>query len=225
MEMNDSYEDYLTITEDGLDIEANNINANCITSNNNTFNLDSNGNLTVNTITINDSQSNPLSFEAIFNRIYPIGAIYISTNPTNPGLLFTGSWQAIEGVFLIGANSTYQAGSSGGSATHAHTSAAHSHTSAAHSHGAGNLFAAINFDASYLINHYETNLGSWAPNARKNVSGSSLNFYNTQSEGTNVYGTTASTTPGNTGTTTPNNTGSSSSIPPYLSVYMWKRVS
>ena len=35
--MNDSYEDYLTITEDGLDIEANNINANCITSNNNSF--------------------------------------------------------------------------------------------------------------------------------------------------------------------------------------------
>ena len=25
--MNDSYEDYLTITEDGLDIEANNINS------------------------------------------------------------------------------------------------------------------------------------------------------------------------------------------------------
>ena len=99
--MNDSYEDYLTITQDGLDIEANNINANCITSNNNTFSLDSSGNLTVNTITINDSQSNPLSFEAIFNRIYHVGAIYISTSPTNPGTLFTGSWQAIEQWLLL----------------------------------------------------------------------------------------------------------------------------
>jgi len=29
--MNNSYEDYLTVTNDGLDTDANNIEANCIT--------------------------------------------------------------------------------------------------------------------------------------------------------------------------------------------------
>jgi hypothetical protein len=35
----------------------------------------------------------------------------------------------------------------------------------------------------------------------------------------------ASHSHGNTGSTTPGNTGSSSSLPPYLAVYMWKRTS
>ena len=150
-----NYEDYLTVTSDGLDVDANNINTNCITSKQNKFSLDSNGNLTVNSITINDASSNPLSFEAIFNRIYPVGAIYISTMDTNPGILFTGTWQRIEGRFLIGANSNYAAGSTGGTATHTHTSAAHTHTSAAHSHtsaahthGYGSLYAAVNFSGT-----------------------------------------------------------------------------
>lgn len=50
--------------------------------------------------------------------IYPVGSIYMSVNNTNPSTLFGGTWEAIEGQFLIGANSTYTAGSTGGSATH-----------------------------------------------------------------------------------------------------------
>lgn len=33
--------------------------------------------------------------------IYPIGAIYISTVSTNPGVLFGGTWEAITGRFLL----------------------------------------------------------------------------------------------------------------------------
>lgn len=113
-----NYDNYFTETSNGLDITANNIEANCITSKNEKFNLDSEGNLTVNSLTISDSNNNTLSFEAIFNRIYPIGSIYISTTDTNPGTLFTGTWEKIENRFLLASGSSYQLGSTGGEATH-----------------------------------------------------------------------------------------------------------
>ena len=113
-----NYENYFTETTSGLDITANNIEANCITSKNEKFNLDSEGNLTVNSLTISDSNNNSLSFEAIFNRIYPVGSIYISTNDINPSTLFTGTWEKIENRFLLASGSSYQLGSTGGEATH-----------------------------------------------------------------------------------------------------------
>lgn len=113
-----NYDNYFTETSNGLDITANNIEANCITSKNEKFNLDSEGNLTVNSLTISDSNNNSLSFEAIFNRIYPVGSIYISTNDINPSTLFTGTWEKIENRFLLASGSSYQLGSTGGEATH-----------------------------------------------------------------------------------------------------------
>lgn len=113
-----NYDNYFTETSNGLDITANNIEANCITSKNEKFNLDSEGNLTVNSLTISDSNNNTLSFEAIFNRIYPVGSIYISTNDINPSTLFTGTWEKIENRFLLASGSSYQLGSTGGEATH-----------------------------------------------------------------------------------------------------------
>lgn len=113
-----NYDNYFTETSNGLDITANNIEANCITSKNEKFNLDSEGNLTINSLTISDSNNNSLSFEAIFNRIYPVGSIYISTNDINPSTLFTGTWEKIENRFLLASGSSYQLGSTGGEATH-----------------------------------------------------------------------------------------------------------
>ncbi len=99
---NENYENYLTTTNEGLNINAHNIEVECITSSKNKFNLDCDGNLTVNSINFNNSENNLLSFEAIFNKIYPVGAIYISTSNINPGTLFTGAWEQIKGRFLIG---------------------------------------------------------------------------------------------------------------------------
>lgn len=49
---------------------------------------------------------------------YPIGSIYISTNATSPETLFGGTWEQIQGRFLLAADDTYKAGSTGGEATH-----------------------------------------------------------------------------------------------------------
>ena len=51
-------------------------------------------------------------------RAYPVGAIYISYNSTDPGDLFGGSWTQLENRFLLAAGTSYSAGSMGGEATH-----------------------------------------------------------------------------------------------------------
>lgn len=49
---------------------------------------------------------------------YPVGAIYPSVTDVNPAALFGGTWERIGGRFLLGADSTYAAGSTGGEAAH-----------------------------------------------------------------------------------------------------------
>jgi hypothetical protein len=53
-----------------------------------------------------------------FNLIYPVGSIYMSTDSTDPSLLFGGTWEQLEDRFLLGAGTTYTAGDTGGEAAH-----------------------------------------------------------------------------------------------------------
>ena len=214
-------DDYLTISNNGLDGEFNNIEVGCITSKNDNFNLDTEGNLVVNSITTANGEGQNINID----QIYPIGSIYMNVGDVIPEILFAGTtWQKIEGMFLIGACSDYPLGVSGGSAAHTHTSAAHTHTSAAHTHGAGTLAAALNFDAQNgIYTKWTTSRGSFTATGLKKSTEIVQNNSAVRSESTVVYGTSASTTPGATGSTTPGNTGSSSSLPPYLPVNIWKR--
>lgn len=60
----------------------------------------------------------------ILQLIYPIGAIYMSTNDTLPAALVSfGTWTQIKDVFLLAAGDAYSAGSTGGSATIEYTPA------------------------------------------------------------------------------------------------------
>ena len=55
----------------------------------------------------------------ILEAVYPVGSIYMSVNSTSPATLFGGTWEAIQGKFLLGAyGNTYKAGTTGGEATH-----------------------------------------------------------------------------------------------------------
>ena len=68
-------------------------------------------------------QTNQLFFltigsNLILDSVYPVGSIYMNVNSTNPGTLFGGTWEQIQGRFLLGTSSSYPAGSQGGEATH-----------------------------------------------------------------------------------------------------------
>ena len=57
--------------------------------------------------------------DMVLETVYPIGSIYMSVNNVSPAKLFGGTWETIQGKFLLGANSsTYKAGSTGGEAAH-----------------------------------------------------------------------------------------------------------
>lgn len=58
---------------------------------------------------------------AVVERDHPVGSLYISENATSPAELYGGTWERIEGRFIMGASDTYPAGSTGGSATHTQT--------------------------------------------------------------------------------------------------------
>lgn len=106
---NDIYfKDAFTEVDGKINVEANNITANCITSKNNKFSLDSDGNLIVNTITTNTDGTSNIDF----STIYPIGSIYLSVVNTNPSTYFGGVWEQISGYYLYAGTVTGTGGSS-----------------------------------------------------------------------------------------------------------------
>lgn len=157
------------------------------------------------------------------NAIYPVGSIYMSTSSTSPATLFgVGTWEQIQNTFLLAAGSSYNAGSTGGAATVTLTTS----QIPAHTHGRKSLTGAFNsrmFEGgsdgqiwlpgagtSYGIMTYNGNVGSagtikitWAGSNKLAQIGIDASH-----EHTSVGGN-----------------GSHNNMPPYLAVYMWKRVS
>lgn len=145
------------------------------------------------------------STAAVLLKVYPIGAIYISTVNTNPGTLFGGTWVQIQDTFLLSAGSTYTAGDTGGSATHTISNA--------------NL---PNITGSLALHGYAS-YGS-------NIYSPQGVFSTSQTTGVaDLYGTTTART--YTGTSSLrniiyNNGGQGTAVnhmPPYLVVYVWQR--
>lgn len=66
---------------------------------------------------LNASNLNAMQDELI-NLIYPIGSIFMSVNSTNPSTYLGGTWEQLKDRFLLGAGDDYNAGSTGGEATH-----------------------------------------------------------------------------------------------------------
>ena len=171
------------------------------------------------------------------SSVYPVGSIYMSLNPADPATLFGGSWDKLEdGRVLIGANSTYVAGTSGGSFTHTLTTnelPAHSHTGStasagAHTHTRGTMNITGKFNPGGRFMYQDGcfyNAGT-PPGENSNSGGSHDSVYvgmdakrtwtgETSSNGAHTHKVTISNTGGNK---------AYSIMQPYLAVHMWKRV-
>jgi len=60
-----------------------------------------------------------LAYTDILDKVYPVGALYISAANTDPATLFGfGTWTRIKDRFLLAAGDTYSNGSTGGEAAH-----------------------------------------------------------------------------------------------------------
>lgn len=163
--------------------------------------------------------------DGIINKVYPVGSIYLSVNPTNPSGIFGGRWEAWGvGRMPVGvdASDSYfnEPGKTGGSKwlqSHSHTLGNHTHSvnintnsNGAHTHGVygktaaakGSTYRTLGIASDHDIIRQTVSAGAHA----HNVAGS---------------------TGGNNGKTSDHNLtkGSAHNLPPYIACYMWKRVS
>lgn len=174
-----------------------------------------------NTLTVYKGDGSATNLDIIsFDQIYPIGAIYMSTVSTNPATLFKiGNWETLPAgrVLLAQGTSTwgvnYSAGSTGGEDKHTLTvseSAPHNHTGSATTSGSTHTHA-LTMQAS----HGKSGNGGvprfsdgdiWSPYKTQNLSAAGEHSH----------------------AITINNSGGGqahNNMQPYLSVYMWKRIS
>lgn len=174
-----------------------------------------------NTLTIYKGDGSATNLDIIsFDQIYPIGAIYMSTVSTNPATLFKiGNWEALPAgrVLLAQGTSTwgvnYSAGSTGGEDKHTLTvseSAPHNHTGSATTSGSTHTHA-----LTMRASHGKSGNGGvprfsdgdmWSPYKTQNLSAAGEHSH----------------------AITINNSGGGqahNNMQPYLSVYMWKRIS
>ena len=187
--------------------------------------------------------------DEVISKVYPVGSIYMSVNDTDPGTLFGGTWQQIQGKFLLGASSGHSAGSTGGAETvtlsagnipahthtipdHTHTVPNHIHTVPAHTHTATASTAGVH------SHNIRRTMNAASGSARYAFEGSANVFKPTLDAGAHTHTITVASkaafnttssgtcTTGSGGSGNTGSTGSGSAVgimPPYLAVYMWQR--
>ena len=193
------YSNCFTKTEDRIDLEVGHITADCISSKNNKFSLDEQGNLIVNSITVAD----PISSTDLLS-IYPIGSIYMSVNEVEPETLFGGIWEKIRGRFLFasGIPDDNSLSTFGTDLTY---------------NGTDKINATLGTTGGETLHTLTVNQ---IP-AHKH----SLNYSNTGASGTarSVIASAGTNTSSNVINSTGNG-AAHNNMPPYLVVNMWKRV-
>lgn len=139
---------------------------------------------------------------SIADAVYPVGSIYMSVNPADPGTLFGGTWQRIQDRFLLASGSSYAAGATGGEASHALTvGEMPSHTHPFEFWGGSANTSATQQDGNYLALLTQLNAKLC-----------------TQNEYLPSYYISASRSVSSAGGGSAHN-----NMPPYLAVYAWER--
>lgn len=131
------------------------------------------------------------------DSLYPIGSIYMSVNNVNPSTIFGGTWEQIEDKFLLASGTTYSAGTTGGEATVTLST----NQIPSHSHSFGR--------------YVPSSGATWSGDDSDKQSGTAhTKIYAQRGNISNISGTQSAG-----GGQAHNN------MPPYLAVYVWKRVS
>lgn len=156
----------------------------------------------------------------IANIVYPIGSLYFSMNNTSPAVLFGGTWEQIKDRFLLAAGDKYDSGTTGGNANNSHihivNGSVGNHTLTvaempSHVHPA---YIDVNFSAAYTGNNNSWKQNLVYPNQVSNYNNS---YYNIPQGGNQPHNH-----PFSGSTQTPSDTNN---MPPYLAIYIWKRIS
>lgn len=159
--------------------------------------------------------------QIILDSVYPVGAIYMSTSINSPQNFLGGTWEPIEGQFLLAANGSYKAGTTGGSTSYNIETKhlpSHVHTftgkEVQHDHSTFRRDPSATSSAQY-----QSMVDTWG-------TGEKVNGFAHQ----NITETTAKQMRTDSVSITPTGeigaTGEGEAIkiiPPYLAVYMWKR--
>ena len=138
--------------------------------------------------------------------LYPVGAIFQSTSSTSPASMYGGNWERIEGRFLLGTSSSYNVSSTGGEAEHTlitEEMPKHRHRPAASMDGYLNLADNGNLYITYDSTQLSGTMKAFGNGYTGFNGGDSEETDDASGEG---YGY-------------PHN-----NMPPYYSVYIWRRV-
>ena len=139
-------------------------------------------------------------------QVYPVGSIYMSINSTSPAALFGGTWEQIKDMFLLAAGDTYDAGDTGGEATHTLTA----DELPAHTHGSKSLTGGFNTytwssgSASGIVSKHLSSLN------QKSTDGNQIGYVDYTINATHEHNSVGLDAAHN-------------NMPPYLAVYVWKR--
>lgn len=166
----------------------------------------------------NSTKFNGKTWAQMLTAVYPVGAIYLSASSTSPASLFGGTWEQIQNRFLLAAGSSYSAGSTGGAAAVTLTTS----QIPSHNHTANALSGALNLRGNNDAGLYKTTTVSGVFSLASAWSTTAYAMSNTSLQSGVYHRINFSATPTIKST---GGGGSHSNMPPYLAVYMWKRVS